>query len=153
MREVATSGLTASRQSSAVNTAMTPGAARAAAQSMARMRACDCSLRRNATWAGLRLHLLRWFSGRYLSIMIVPCVIVQWRTLLAIAVANKRHGPRRHHRTGTLGPLAGRVGCRQCRRHQVRARLYPYAGERGGFLPRQEHSARRQLRADPARSG
>ena len=49
--------------------------------------------------------------------------------LLTTAVANKRHGPR-HYRTGTLGPLAGRVDCRQCRRYQVRARLYPHAGER-----------------------
>src|SRR5688572_29245336 len=47
MREAATSGLTV--RSSAVNTAMTPAAARAAAQSIETMRACACSLRRNAT--------------------------------------------------------------------------------------------------------
>src|ERR1043166_5376854 len=48
MREVANSGRTKAR-SSAVSTAITPGAARAAAQSVLTMRACACSLRRNAT--------------------------------------------------------------------------------------------------------
>src|SRR5215213_3039445 len=47
MREVAISGLTA--RSSTVNTAITPGAARAVAQWIDTMRACACSLRRNAT--------------------------------------------------------------------------------------------------------
>src|SRR6476661_8869148 len=47
MREVATSGFTA--RSSAVNTAITPGAARATSQSIDTTRACACSLRRNAT--------------------------------------------------------------------------------------------------------
>src|SRR5436190_7789787 len=47
MREVATSALMA--RSSTVNTAMTPGAARAAVQSIFTMRACARSLRRNAT--------------------------------------------------------------------------------------------------------
>src|SRR2546423_15247308 len=47
MREVATSGLTG--RSSMVNLAITPGVARAAAQSTDTMRACACSLRRNAT--------------------------------------------------------------------------------------------------------
>jgi hypothetical protein len=41
MREVATMGVTRSPKSSAVNTATTPSALRAAEQSMARMRAWD----------------------------------------------------------------------------------------------------------------
>src|SRR5437764_12502313 len=47
MREVATSGFTL--RSSTVNTAITLGAACAAALSIDTMRACACSLRRNAT--------------------------------------------------------------------------------------------------------
>src|SRR5579863_615675 len=49
MREVATKGWTEPAKSSAVRTATTPGAARAAAASIARMRACGWSLRRKAT--------------------------------------------------------------------------------------------------------
>src|ERR1043166_4178645 len=48
MREVARSGLTPLSKSAAVNTAATPGAACAAPVSIARMRACAWSLRRNA---------------------------------------------------------------------------------------------------------
>src|ERR1051325_4835835 len=51
MREVATIGLTLASRSCAVSTATTPGAARAAVQSIDTMRACACSLRRNATSA------------------------------------------------------------------------------------------------------
>src|SRR6476646_5786471 len=48
MRDVASRGVTVAASSSAVNTATTPAAWRAAAQSIDLMRACECSLRRNA---------------------------------------------------------------------------------------------------------
>src|SRR6476620_5864874 len=49
MRDVANRGATVAARSSAVNTATTPSALRAASQSIALMHACECSLRRNAT--------------------------------------------------------------------------------------------------------
>ena len=55
------------------------------------------------------------------------------------------HGSRSDRRAGTLGPLVGRVGAGQERRHPLRRRPHPHA--RGGrrLLPRPGHPAGRQL--------
>ena len=58
------------------------------------------------------------------------------RTLTGFAPPWCPYDPRRHHRAGPLGPLAGRRGARQDRRHPLRRRLYPHARDGGRLLPR-----------------
>ena len=60
--------------------------------------------------------------------------------------------PRRHHRSGTLGPLAGQGRAGQEQRHPVRRRPYAHACKRRGVLPREKYSAGRQLRRHPGES-
>src|SRR5262245_20419056 len=55
------------------------------------------------------------------------------------------HDTRSHSRARPLGPFAGQFGARQERRHPVRRRPHPHAGDRGGLLSRKEHSVRRHL--------